>query len=91
MKSSNVTIQKLLHEQYFPLALFMMTVVKMKIMAVFTLETGYPLVKRGSDRQYVLMRKWNGLNFGWIIRLNLSICFPSILTDFEDGLSVSDV
>ena len=38
-----MTIQKLLHEQYFPLALFMMMVVKMKIMAVFTLETGYPL------------------------------------------------
>ena len=85
-----MTIQKLLHEQYFPLALFTMLVVKMKIMAIFTLETGYPWIIR-ADRQYVLIRKWNGLNFGWIIHLTLSICFPSILTDFEDGLSVSDV
>ena len=60
-----MTIQKLLHEQYFPLALFTMLVVKMKIMAIFTLETGYPWIIR-ADRQYVLIRKWNGLNFGWI-------------------------
>ena len=38
------------------------------------------------------LKIWNGLNFGWTIRLTLSICFsPSILTVFEDGLSVSIV
>ena len=41
-----MTIQKLLHEQYFPLVLFTMMVVKMKIMAIFTLETGYPWIIR---------------------------------------------
>ena len=36
----------------------------------------------------MLVWKWNGLWFGWTIRLTLAICFPSFLTDCEDRLSI---
>ena len=67
-------------------------------MTVFTLETDNPSETRSGRwiirvRQIIrlnLKMEWS-YNFGWTIRLTLSIFFPSILTHFEDELSVSSV
>ena len=53
-------------------------------------RSDYPM-DNSCQTKYILIWKWNGLNFGWTIHLTYPSVFPLILTDFEDGLSVSCV